>query len=216
MARRTVRPFLQPVFVDAFGVVPRSALDAGGARDRPSSSMPSFAHQRAVLLPEAADRRLAGAERLRFRVVAAHHDHAARRRRCIAARAARSRRRSRPPSRCIRAAPIRLPCRSRRSVIASSSCRSRDGSIPVRYLSTPARPDHPHRDGVAHLLQHHAGEHRQDLHRHAVAVFIDRLHHRAVLQLELAVRTQRGRLVVRVLGRVVQLGVADSDCRRPG
>src|SRR5215472_11395556 len=37
----------------------------------------SVADQRAVLLPKTADRRLAGAEGLRLRVVAAHHHHAA-------------------------------------------------------------------------------------------------------------------------------------------
>src|SRR5579871_3995173 len=37
----------------------------------------STAHQRAVLLPEPADRRLGGAEALRFRLVPAHHDDAA-------------------------------------------------------------------------------------------------------------------------------------------
>src|SRR5215831_14614935 len=47
------------------------------SRTARSSMSRSGAGQRAVFLPEAADRRLAGAERLRLGIVAAHHDDAA-------------------------------------------------------------------------------------------------------------------------------------------
>ena len=76
-------------------------------------------------------------------------------------------------------------------------------------LFEPARADDANRDRVADLLQHHAREDGQDLHRDAVAVFVDQFDDRAVLEAEPAVRAQRRLFVIGVLLRVVEFRIAE-------
>src|SRR5271163_4560643 len=75
-------------------------------------------------------------------------------------------------------------------------------------LLEAARSDHTNGDRIANLLQYHARKDRQDLHRDAVAVLVDRFDNRGILQAEVAVRAQPLALVIGVLGCIVELRLA--------
>src|ERR1019366_6140352 len=122
----------------------------------------SVAHQPAIMLPEPADRRLTGWERLRFRLVPAHHDEA----RAVVVVMQRALHEPadapilhRDIPRWADQIPLTQPAFGHRLVI-----RVEAEMDPFEFgLVDTAGPDHPYRDGVAHLLQHHAGEDSQNL-----------------------------------------------------
>src|SRR2546423_3468153 len=138
-----------------------------------TSGETSGAGQGAVFLPEAADRRFAGAEGLRLGVIPAHHDNAGVL--VVVAYPALDQ----PADAAIlhrdiagRADQITLPqpAFGHRLVVVLKAQMD-----PFELgLFEPARADDANRDRVADLLQHHAREDGQDLHRDPVAIFVDR------------------------------------------
>src|SRR6516165_2700731 len=152
--------------------------------DRPLRA--SAASQRAVFLPKAADRSLAGTEGLRLGIVAAHHDNTA----VLVVVAQRALDKTADAAVLHRDIPrgadqIALP------QAAFGHCLSvilEAEMDPFELgLLEPARADHPNRDRVADLLQYHAREDGQDLHRDAVAILVHRFDDRAVREAETAV-----------------------------
>src|ERR1700730_15310372 len=127
----------------------------------------SAAGQGAVFLPEAADRRFAGAEGLRLGVISAHHDNpgvlvvvaytaldkpadAAILHRDIAGRADQI--------------ALPQPAFGHRLVVA---VEAQMDPFELGFFEA-ARADDANRDRIADLLQHHAREDSQDLYRNAV------------------------------------------------
>src|SRR5271163_4622764 len=168
----------------------------------------SAAGQRAVFLPEAADRRFAGTEGLRLGVIAAHH-HDAGVLVVVAYPALDEAADAAVLHRDIAGGSDQIalpqPAFGHRLVIVLEAQMD-----PFELgLFEPARPDDANRDRIADLLQHYAREDGQDLYRDAVAVFVDRFDDRAVLEVEPAVRAQRRLFVIGVLLRVVELRIAE-------
>src|SRR5216683_7559811 len=168
----------------------------------------SVADQGAVLLPEAADRRLAGAKRLRLGVIAAHHHDTAVV--VVEAQGALSKAADATvlhrdvPGGADQIALPQAPLGHRLVVVLEAQMD------PVELgLFEAARPDHPNRNRIADLLQYHARKDRQDLHRDAVPIFVDRLDNRGILETEIAVRAQSLAIVIGVLGGIVELGLAE-------
>src|SRR5580704_11488144 len=167
----------------------------------------SAAGQGAVFLPEAADRRFAGTEGLRLGVIPAHHDN---------------------PGVLVVVAYSALDQPADAAIlhrdIAGGSDQIALPEAPFGHhlvvileaqmdpfelgLFEPARADDANRNRIADLLQHHAWEDGEDLHRNAVAIFVDRFDNRAVLETEPAVRPQRRLSVIGVLLRVIKFRVA--------
>src|SRR5215472_13236574 len=144
------------------------------SRTASSSIRASGAGQGAVFLPETADRRLAGAEGLRLGVISAHHDDAAvlvvivQRALHEAADAAILHR-----DVSGRADEITLPEApfDHRLVIVLEAQME---PLELGFFEA-ARANDANCDRVADLLQDHARENGQDLHRDAVAILVDRL-----------------------------------------